>query len=116
MSTNYVVIVLRPDTFSGDGVRPDVLGIYPDTDTADRAIDMYVETGRALEREAVWCVPVSDDDVLGSVLHHQTYGYADPLGGCSMWVNDRGQSYVAALFNGQFTVVPAEDVTVSAVR
>lgn len=53
-----VLIVLRPDTFSEDAIRPDVLGIYSDTQAADAAIAEFIEIGRVLDRETVWVVPV----------------------------------------------------------
>jgi hypothetical protein len=53
-----VLIVLRPDTFTDDAIRPDVLGIYSDTGAADSAIEEFTAVGRVLTGETVWVVPV----------------------------------------------------------
>jgi hypothetical protein len=109
-----VLIVLRPDSFSADAIRPDVLGIYPDARAADSAIERFIAVGRVLDRETVWAVPVRQDRMLGTVLWHPEYGYAEQ--GAVTWTNEMGQTWVAALFDHQHTVLPAEQVMVEAVR
>lgn len=116
MTEQIVVMVLRPDTLADDGVRPDVVGIYLSTGEADEAIEQFIALGRILPDEEVWMVPIEPGEFVGSLLHHAEFGYAETFAGCSMWVNERGQSWVAALFEGIHTVLPAEELMVVSVR
>lgn len=109
-----VLIVLRPDTFSPEAIRPDVLGIYPTARAADNALEKFIAIGRVLEREVTWAVQVPTDRLLSTILWHSDYGYAEP--GAVLWTNERGQTWVAAMFSGMHTVVPAEEAMIEAVR
>lgn len=116
MSKQIVVMVLRPDTFTEEGVRPDAVGSYASSEEANEAVDKLTAVGRILPDEPVWVVQMQPDQFVGTLLHHAELGYAEPFAGCSMWVNERGQQWVAALFEGVHTVLPAEELSVVAVR